>query len=171
MAEKYKPGTCISYDTYGICKIERIELMSVVSSMPKREYYVLSVLNSPASTYYVPCEGEAAEKKLRLPLTKSEIENLLVLSKNENIQWAENRQVRHELFNKILNGGITPSLVALIRCIYERKVDLSNQNNELSSSDEHYFSSAEKLIREEFAFSLGIKGEEVASFISSFYAS
>ena len=94
MAQKYKIGECVIYDTYGICKITEIKQMSFMRSIPKQEYYVLSVLNSPSSTYYLPTQGVLAETKLRYAMTEDEIKALLSSAKECEIGWIDARQER-----------------------------------------------------------------------------
>ena len=168
MQTEFKVGTCLVYDTYGICKVTGIENMSFSKGTPKRLYYVLSPLSSPASTYYVPAGNEALQKKLRLPLAEDEIKALLENSLSCSISWIENRQERNDVFGRILHSGITPELIALIACLFERKMSLAEKGKKLSSTDEGLFTSAEKMVREEFAFSLGISSEAVTEYIHAF---
>ena len=168
MQTEYKVGTYLVYDTYGICKLTETENISFSKGTPKKPYYILSPLNSPSSTYYVPVGNEAAQKKLRLPLTEKEIRSLLEKSLDCHINWIENRQERNDTFGRILSLGITTELIALIVCLFERKTELSEKGKKLSSTDEGFFISAEKLIKEEFAFSLGISPEGVTEYIHAF---
>lgn len=169
MKEKYSKGAFLVYDTYGICKISEIKKMSFSKSAPLRSYYVLSPLNSPSSTYYVPVENEALCGKLREPMREREIKALLSESAELTLDWIDNRQNRNENFHRILDGGITPELIALIRCLYSRKKQLSENGKKLSGTDEGIFTSAEKLVKEEFAFSLQIEGEKVAEYIQNYF--
>lgn len=171
MQTEYKPDTCLVYDTYGICKVLRIENISFSKGTPKRPYYVLSPLNAPASTYYVPVGNEALQKKLRLPMTENDINALLQKSQKCSVKWIENRQERNETFGRILSAGITEELICLIGCLYERRCELSEKGKKLSSTDEGFFASAEKMVKEEFAFSLGISPDEVTEYIHSFMRS
>ena len=168
MAQKYKIGECVIYDTYGICKITEIKQMSFSRSIPKQEYYVLSVLNSPSSTYYLPTQGTLAETKLRSAMTEQEIKTLLSSAKECEIGWIDARQERQQLFQGILSEGISPELVAMIRCLYMRKTQLQENGKKLSGGDESVFNSAEKLVSEELAFSLGLLPEEVSKYIHDF---
>ncbi len=161
----YKEGDYIVYDTYGICLIKEIKNMSFTHASPIKPYYILSPLYSKQSTYYVPCDSEKLVSKMRLPLTKSEIEELLKGSYETEFGWIDNRQTRGEKIREILNGGISPELIALIRCLFERRLELKEKGKSLSATDENNLSIAEKMINDEFSFSLGIEKESVADFI------
>lgn len=168
MQTEYKVDTYLVYDSYGICKVTETENISFSKVAPKKPYYILSPLNLPSSTYYVPVGNEAVQKKLRLPLTEKEIKSLLEKSLNCHIGWIEARQERNETFGRILSSGISAELIALIVCLFERKTELSEKGKKLSPTDEGFFTAAEKLVREEFAFSLGISPENVTEYIHTF---
>jgi RNA polymerase-interacting CarD/CdnL/TRCF family regulator len=170
MSEKYSIGDFVVYDIYGICIVNKIENLSLISGTPKRKYYILSPINSPASTYYVPVSGEAVNK-LRLPMTETEIQQLLLKAKSSSPAWIEKRQERNEYANRILSMGITPDLISLIGCLYNRKKLLENQGKRLCATDENTFSLAEKILREEFAFSLNIPADKVSEYIHTFMES
>lgn len=165
MEKKYYIGDYLVYDTYGICKITAIKKAALLKAMPARKYYVLAPVNSPSSTFYVPTDNEIAIAKLRKPMTEKEIRELLSAAKKEKILWIENRQLRSESFHRVTDEGISPKLISLIGCLYERRQQLSLSGKKLSGTDEAIFAMAEKLVREEFAFSLDIPGEEVSQYI------
>ena len=50
-------------------------------------------------------------------------------------------------------------------CIYERKSVLTEKGKKLTSADDNVLTSAEKLVREEFAYTLGITEDEVGEYI------
>lgn len=170
MSEKYNAGDFVVYDTYGICTVNKIENLSLISGTPKRKYYILSPLNSASSTYYVPVSGEAVNK-LRAPMTEAEIQQLLLKAKATSHVWIEKRQERNEYANRILSMGITPELISLIGCLYNRKQLLEAQGKKLSSTDEAIFSLAEKMVKEELAFSLDIPADKVSKYIHTFMES
>ncbi len=53
----------------------------------------------------------------------------------------------------------------MIGCIYLKGKELSESSKRLSDSDASVLRSAEKIIKEEFAFSLNIEPEKVGEFI------
>lgn len=169
MKEMYREGTFLVYDTYGICEIKNVKKMNFAKGTPLKTYYVLSPLNSPASTFYLPVENEELCEKLRPPMSEENIKRLLDESRSVSVDWIDNRQNRNENFHRILDAGITSELLALIKCLYSRRQTLSQQGKKLSGTDEGYFNSAEKLVKEEFAFSLGIDPERVTEYIQEYF--
>lgn len=169
MAEKFNKGDTLVYDTYGLCQIREIKNISFSKLEAKQDYYVLTPLTNTASTYYVPVNNEKASAKLRLPLTKEQIDCMLSQAKDENCKWIDNRQLRSDSFHGILRKGISSELVSLIHCIYLRKDALSKQGKSLSATDESIFASAEKLLNEELSFALNIESDKVSGYISEFF--
>lgn len=168
MQKKYSVGDIVVYDVYGICKISEIKKLAFSKSAYKEDYYVLSPLNSPKSIYYIPVSGDVSDKKLRLPLTEKEINYMLDKAVKENITYIEKRQLRLENYNNIINRGITSELVALIGCLFERRVLLENQGKKMTATDETFFATAENMLKEEFSFSLGLPLEKVPEYIYNF---
>lgn len=164
MAQLFKKGSCLIYESYGLCKLEDIREMSFCRGQEKKTYYVLSPFNAVGSTFYVPAE---AVGKLRLPMERGEIDSLLTAARDTRIDWIENRQQRKDSFRSVLCEGITPKLIALIRCIYLKKQELGEKK--LSATDEGIFNEAEKLVSEEFGFSLGLEDGGVTEYIRHFY--
>lgn len=167
--KRFNVGEYVIYDVYGVCEVKGIESKSFFSGAPLQEYYVLGVRSSPGSTYYVPVNNESLCSKIRYPLTKEEIHCLLQKSADSECGWIDDRRVRVETFQSIIQNGVSAELVALIRCIYEKKSDKKSEGKKLSATDESMFSAAENMLRQEFAFSLGIDVSDVSEYIGTFF--
>ena len=77
------------------------------------------------------------------------------------------KNARNNCFRQILKDGKLEDFLAVIRCIYQRKMLLAEKGKKLASADEAVLVSSEKLIREEFAYTLGIPEGEVTEYIKS----
>ncbi len=161
----FSKGQFVVYGTNGICVIEDITQMSFVTGEPKVPYYILKPAVANASTIFVPVENEVLVSKMRVLMTKEEIDTLLLGMKDKSVEWENDRRVRNDIFHDILAGGVTEDLLLMIRCIYVKKKELEEHNKKLSSADANMLKSAEKLIEEEFAHVLNIKTSEVAKYI------
>lgn len=165
MEYKYKKDDYIVYDTYGVCKITDIKQMSLIHGVKAQDYYILSSVNFSGCTYYIPCGNETLLSKMRRPFNADEINALLEASKKIEFSWNDNRQQRCDFSKEIMQKGITPELIALIRCFYERKVFLDKNEKKFSSTDENILTGCEKMINEEFAFSLKLDATAVPTYI------
>ncbi len=164
---QFNKGDTAVYGIYGICRIKDVGFMSFSGDRPKEKYYILSPVDNRTSTYYVPFSS--ADNSIRLPMTKKDIDALIESAKKRNIDWPENRQQRSDLFRRIIAGGISEDLVLLLGCLYSKQLDLSAHNKTLSSTDENFFIQAERLLHNEFAYSLGLSKEEVINYICELY--
>lgn len=168
MKEVFTKNDILVYDNYGLCRMEGIRNTNFLSGMPKQDYYILVPLANSASTYYVPVKNEKAVSKLRHPLSEAQIKNMLTESRDINISWIENRQLRSEAFSHILNKGVCPELVALISCFHFRAEALSSRGKSISTTDEILFNSARELLFEEISYVLGIEKDKVEEYIAAF---
>ena len=71
------------------------------------------------------------------------------------------RRVRSERFHEILSQGVTQDMLLMIRCIYLKKRELAGTGKNLPTTDGNTLKTAERLVEEEFAYTLGIKTSEV----------
>ncbi len=168
MAEKFRENDILVYGSYGLCRMVGIKNTSFIYGVPQQDYYTLVPLSNASSTYYVPVENEKAVSKLRFPLSEEQIKDMLAESKETDIQWIENRQLRSDTFGGILNKGVSPELVALVSCFRFREETLSQQGKSISTTDEMIFNSARELLFEEISYGLGIEKDKAEEYIAAF---
>lgn len=160
-------GDLVAYGTNGICTIEKIDMMSLVSDMPEMMYYVLKPENSDSSTVYIPLNNEKLVSKMRRVMTKKEIENMILDSKGKEIAWNSDRRFRTEEFHEILAAGVQQKMILMIDCIQKRKKSLIDSGKKLPATDSNILKQAEKLVNEEFSHVLGIQPRDVGRYIRS----
>ncbi len=164
---QFKTGDTVVYGKFGVCKVKGVQLMTFSSDRPKENYYILTPVTNTNSTFFVPVTN--SEKSLRFPLTREEIHSLLDEARATPFAWPENRQTRSDSFSACLSKGVCAELVALLNCLFQRRRCLAEQKKTLSSTDESIFANAEKLLHEEFAFSLKIPKSEINTYISNYF--
>ena len=162
---KYNKGDFVVYGTNGICKIDDVQKMTFPMEKEEHTYYVLKPKGNSASILFVPEHREELVSKMRYVLKKDEIDNILLGTSESNVKWIDDRNSRNNYFKKILSEGKPEEFLELIRCILERKAILAENGKKLSLADEAILSSAEKLVREEFSFVLGISEDGVTEYI------
>lgn len=67
-------GQTVVYGTQGVCTVREISMLKLGKT--KGEYYVLSPVDDPGSTVYVPTANEKLMGKLRPVLTEKEADAL-----------------------------------------------------------------------------------------------
>ena len=162
---QFDVGQYVVYGTNGICIVDSIELMSFTPGQPKEMYYVLRQNKHSETCFFVPFKNEALLSKLREPMRREDIEDMLMGLADDDVKWVSDRRARGDYFKSILNEGVSGHLLNMIICIYEKKRELARQGKKLSVTDTTTLRSAEKLLEEEFAWALEITPQEVPAFI------
>ena len=162
---KYKIGEYVVYGSNGICKVADIKKMTLSPIIGERNYYILEQINSKMSTIYVAIDNEVLCAKMRYVLSENEILEILHGARENSINWIDDRKARVQAFHNILSGGSHEELLLMIRCIYLKSRELSENHKKISDSDASVLHNAEKIVRDEFAFALDISPETVGSFI------
>ena len=162
---KFAIGDLVAYGINGICTIENIEMMSMVTDMPEMPYYVLKPENSDSSTVYIPVGNDKLVSKMRRVMTRDEIREMVVDSKDKEIEWDNDRRYRNEQFHSILADGVHQEMILMIDCIHKRKEKLTETGKKLPATDSNILKQAEKLVVEEFSHVLDIEPRDVSRYI------
>ena len=164
MDSKFSKNDAVVYGNNGICIVEDIKIMKF--GKDDALYYVLKPKSNKGSTLYVPLDKENLVSKMRKILTREEIDNILQSDAKE-LSWPKNRLERSALFGGIVSRCDTGELLMMIKCIYLERDEKLSQGKSLSASDENFLRTGEKLIGEEFSFSLGCTDDEVKEYIKT----
>ena len=158
-------GEYVSYGINGMCNIEDIRPMQLSQSVEKMMYYILRPECNPKSTIFVPVNNQKLVSKMREPMTKDEINAMLVRMKDRTLEWEKDVRFRTESFHEILNNGVNQDLILMIRCLHRKRQELVQLGKKLPARDSNTLKTAERLVEEEFAHVLHIKCEEVSDYI------
>ena len=158
-------GEYVSYGNNGMCNIEDIRPMQLSQSVEKMMYYILRPESNPKSTIFVPVNNQKLVSKMREPMTKDEINAMLVRMKDRTLEWEKDVRFRTESFHEILNNGVNQDLILMIRCLHRKRQELVQLGKKLPARDSNTLKTAERLVEEEFAHVLHIKCEEVSDYI------
>ena len=158
-------GEYVSYGINGMCNIEDIRPMQLSQSVEKMMYYILRPESNPKSTIFVPVNNQKLVSKMREPMTKDEINAMLVRMKDRTLEWEKDGRFRTESFHEILNNGVNQDLILMIRCLHRKRQELVQLGKKLPARDSNTLKTAERLVEEEFAHVLHIKCEEVSDYI------
>ena len=158
-------GEYVSYGINGMCNIEDIRPMQLSQSVEKMMYYILRPESNPKSTIFVQVNNQKLVSKMREPMTKDEINAMLVRMKDRTLEWEKDVRFRTESFHEILNNGVNQDLILMIRCLHRKRQELVQLGKKLPARDSNTLKTAERLVEEEFAHVLHIKCEEVSDYI------
>lgn len=163
----FQIGEVVSYGATGICTIEdiRMEAMSR-SGTRKQEYYILRPNAAPTCKTYVPVNNDTLTAKMRRVYTREQIDQLIDSIRDQKLSWIEDTRRRAEVFGQILSKGISGELLLLIACLYLEKKARTKGGRKFCATDEKLLSSAERMVSEEFAYSLQIPQNQVSAYIA-----
>lgn len=162
----FQIGEIVAYGATGVCTIEDIRLMSMSrSGVKKQEYYVLKPMATPTCLTYVPVSSPMTERMRRV-LSASQIDAMLDAVREQRIDWIEDARQRAEVFGGIVSSGLTERLLLLIGCLYAEKKTCYGQGRRFSAADDRLLCSAERVVSEEFAYSLQIRPNQVTAYIA-----
>ena len=159
----FSAGDTVSYGTGGICKIKEITEMTV--GKVKKEYFVLVPVYDENSTLYVPTDNKKLLDNMRSVLSSEEINALIDSAAREPMEWIENDIDRKEYCTNVLKNGDRGELMRLIEMLYLRREELKSTKKHFHISDEKFLREAERLLHDEFSYTLNITKEDVPFYI------
>ena len=165
----YQKGDHVRYGTNGVCVIADIETMTSMDRRSVKDYYVLRPVAESGTKIFVPLDNPALPGKMHAILTREEINEAIRQSAADPLPWVGDRNRRSEAFKEILKTAEPFPLLQLCSCIHGRRLQLSQEGKRLSGSDEAILKQAERLVENEFAFSLDIPRSEVAAYIHALW--
>ncbi|MBE6894041.1 MAG: hypothetical protein E7483_00325 [Ruminococcaceae bacterium] len=166
MAEKFAVNDYVIYGKSGLCFIKEIKKMRMANG-PLSEYYILNSATGNAVTIYVPCDKENLVAKMRRPLTKNEIDEILEEAKGLQINWIDNNNERADYFKKITDSDNYRDWILLVSCMHIKKTEKLANGKHLSSKDESTLKLLEKLIEDEFCYSLNLDRNQISEYIQN----
>ena len=162
---QFEVGQYVVHGTNGICVVDSIERISFTAGAPGEYYYVLRQNKNPSNKFFVPMKNEEMLSKLREPMRREDIEDILMGLSDDDVKWINDRRERGDYFKDILHDGVSGRLLNMIICIYEKKRELAKNGKKLSVTDQGTLKTAEKLVEEEFAWALDMDPQDVPAFI------
>ena len=159
----YSVNDVVVYGSFGVCRITAVEKRDLTGT--EKEYYILKHLGSDSSVCYVPVNNEKALSKMHSVCTRAQVDELISYMGTGELIWIDDEIKRKEEYSRIIKGDDKKELIMLVRTLYLRRRELTENGRRLRITDENYLSLAEKMLFEEFAYALGIEQSEVAGYI------
>lgn len=163
MQKPFEKSQYVCYGANGVCRIE--EICPMPGMRTQTLFYVLKPIADRNSVYYIPVDNEKLTSRMRLPLTREQINETIDSVKSTSFRWIEDRSERIEQCRNALRESDMRRILLSVGMLYLHKQELIAQGKKLASSDEAMLREAEKLTENEFAFVLGLNADEVGSYI------
>ena len=164
-SRQFETGQVLAYGMNGICTVDEIKSMKITQDSKPELYYVLRLRRDDKSFVSVPVANEKLISKIRQPMSREMVQEMLKDAKTKKMVWDSDRRARSERFREIISGGVSTDLLRMIVCINDRKRKLYKEGKKLPVTDTNTFKSAVKLFEEEVAYVIGIGEEEVGSYV------
>ncbi len=148
----------------GICRIEDILQLDLPNADKDRLYYLLIPLENKNSKLYVPTD--TAEHSLRKVLTDEEAWNVIQNIPKVEAAWIANDKLREQAYKEAIQSCEPAALVSIIKNLYMRRKQRTEQGKKSTATDERYFKLAEDSLYSELAFALGKEKNEMRQLIT-----
>lgn len=158
----YKIGENVLYGSEGICKITDIVTRTINNQ--EKDFYLLTS-SSNKINILVPLNSELSLAKMRKILSENEIYKLIEAMPDNETIWIKDKNVRKKKYTEIIVKGNHKQLVKLIKTLYLNKQEQIKKGKKFHAQDMYLLEMAEKMLYEEFSYTLNIKPEEVLPFI------
>lgn len=159
----FSVGDTVSYGTQGICKIK--EIIDMAIKKETKQYFVLVPIQDERATVYVPTDNEKLLHNMRAVLSVEQINDLIDSAANNPMKWIENDLARKEHCSNIIKSGDRTELMRLIEMLYLRREKLKATKKHFHISDEKYLREAERILHDEFSYTLNITVDKVPDYI------
>lgn len=159
----YNKGDTVMHPGAGVCKIHDIRKERFPKTEPKLYYVLKPVYDNGATTIYLPADENKIT--LRKLLSADDIKDLIHSISLEDKLWVDDDNERQEKFMRILRNGDHANIIKLIAELHTEQTDRASRGKKLHIADDKVLHEAEKLLHQEFAYTLKLDVDEVAPFI------
>ncbi len=160
----YEIGSYVVKANNGVCRIEDILHLDLPGTDRNRLYYLLIPLENKNSKLYVPTD--TAEQNLRRVLSEEEAWTVIRSIPATEAAWIANDKLREQAYKEALHSCDPTALVSIIKNLYLRKKQRTEQGKKSTATDERYFKLAEDHLYAELAFALGKDKNEMRQIIT-----
>ena len=160
----YEIGSYVVKANNGVCRIENILHLDLPGTDRNRLYYLLIPLENKNSKLYVPTD--TAEQNLRRVLSEEEAWIVIRSIPATEAAWIANDKLREQAYKEALHSCDPTALVSIIKNLYLRKKQRTEQGKKSTATDERYFKLAEDHLYAELAFALGKDKSEMRQIIT-----
>ena len=160
----YEIGDYVIKANNGVCRVEDTLHPDLPNVDKNRLYYLLVPLDNRNSRLYVPID--TAENSLRRALSEEEAWEVIEKIPEVEAAWIANDKLREQTYKEAIHSCNPTALVSIIKNLYIRKKQRSEQGKKSTATDERYFKLAEDNLYAELAFALGKEKNQMRQIIA-----
>ena len=108
---------------------------------------------------------QKSAKALGKPNACRDIYKLIKTMPDNETIWINDKNIRKQKYNDIINHGNHEQLVKLTKTLYLNKQKQEKAGKKFHVQDQHFLQTAEKMLYDEFCHTLNLKPEQILPFI------
>ena len=161
----YQIGEKVVYGVHGVCQI--VDQETRVVDRKCVTYLVLEPLGQGSARYLVPTHNTAAMAKLKLIMTREELENLLRSEAIRKEIWIKDENLRKQTYRELIACGDRERLMQMVHTLYVHKRAQTDAGRKCHLCDENFLRDAEKLLIGEVSVILDVDPEQAKQYLRS----
>lgn len=159
----FEIGSYVIYRSEGVCQISDIRQEHFGTAGVENTYYILTPLNDPKSTLFVPTDNEKLVGMMRRLLSAEEICRMAEEVRSERLEWIPESRARNNVFRELLSIGDRRTLMVMVNTVEEHLKAQIQQGKKPTATDQNVLRRAKKLLIDEFSATTNLRTEEEVS--------
>lgn len=159
----FQCGDMVVYGIHGVCSIIDIEDKRLDGKAIS--YFVLEPAGQAGARYYIPKDNPVATSKLRKIITREDVNALLASPKVKENVWISDENQRKAKYRELAPHPDCAELLRNLRTLHFHKQECLAEGKKVHICDENFMRDAERLVRTELSFALGLPQEAVAAYL------
>lgn len=159
----FEVGEYIVYGCKGVCRIEDITHIDISGADKDRLYYVLAPIGDLNGKIYAPTDNQKI--MMRKMITKEEAGQLMKELPEIELLWVPDDKQRETKYKEALRTCDYRSWVSIVKTLYLRKRERTEQGKKVTALDEKYMKAVEDELYSELAMTLDISRENMEQYI------
>ena len=160
----YEIGDYVVKANNGVCRIDNIQHLDLPNTDKNRLYYLLVPIENKNAKLYVPTDTAAGT--LRKALDEAQAWEVIRTIPEVEAAWITNDTLREQAYKEAIHSCNPTALISIIKNLYLRRKQRSEQGKKSTATDDRYFKLAEDNLYSELAFALGKGKSEMRQLIS-----
>lgn len=160
----YEIGDYVVKANNGVCRIDNIQHLDLPNTDKNRLYYLLVPIENKNAKLYVPTDTAAGT--LRKALDEAQAWEVIRTIPEVEAAWITNDKLREQAYKEAIHSCNPTALISIIKNLYLRRKQRSEQGKKSTATDDRYFKLAEDNLYSELAFALGKGKSEMRQLIS-----
>lgn len=154
----FEVGGYVTYRAEGVCVIRDIRQERFGEAV--ETYYVLSPLNDPRSTIFVPLQNQRLLDRMKPLLSPEDLVAMAKETAGERIPWQGDSRARNTVWREILSEGDTRQLMVMLHTIRAHEAEETEKGVRVTGIDLTAKAKGERLLLDQCSMTTNLTEEE-----------